>query len=186
MGSSSRIFADDSLARNLDLEPDMGKLLLLCCVLGASACATAAPGAGPDAANAVSAADRNAVIAAVQSLFDAMRARDTTALRAAFVPGAQLVSITPVTGAEPRVRTQPLAGFVTSIGAEPQELVERMWDPRVEIAGDLASLWAPYDFRIGTTFNHCGHDAVHLVRTPQGWKIAGITYTAIRTGCATR
>jgi len=163
----------------------MRKLLLLCCAIAASACATV-PGTGANAANAASTADRNAVIAAVQSLFDAMRTRDTTALKAAFVPGAQLVSISQVTGAEPRVQTQPLAGFVTRIGTAPQELFERMWDPRVEIAGDLASLWAAYDFRIGATFSHCGHDAVHLVRTSQGWKITGITYTSIRTGCATQ
>jgi len=142
-----------------------------------------ATGARQPIQDPVSAADRAEVIAAVQTLFDAMRTRDTVAIRAAFTPGAQLVSIRPVPGAPARHRTQTLAAFVTSIGSAPEELHERMWDPRVEIAGDIASLWAPYDFRRGASFSHCGHDAVHLVRTAEGWKIAGIAYTVITTGC---
>jgi hypothetical protein len=163
----------------------MQKLLLLCCVVGGAACA---PGtvARSTPAEPVSTADRGAVIAAVQSLFDAMRTRDTVALRAGFTPGAQLISIRTVAGAPSRQQTTPLSAFITSIGRPGEELVERMWDPRVEVAGDIASLWAPYDFRIGSNFSHCGHDAVHLVRTPDGWKIAAITYTVVTTGCAGR
>lgn len=160
----------------------MKRLLMLFGAVGALGCA-AAPGARRPALNAASAADRDAVIGAVQTLFDAMRARDTSAIRAVFTPGAQLVSVRAVPGAPARFQTQPLAAFVASIGRASEELVERMWDPRVEVAGDIASLWAPYDFRIGANFSHCGHDAVHLVRTAEGWKIAGITYTVITTGC---
>lgn len=160
----------------------MKQVLLTCLTVVTLGCATA-PATGAGAAP-VSAADRDAVIAAVNSLFTAMRTRDTTAIRALLIPNTQLVSVRTVPGSPPHVQAQPLSAFVTAIGGEPEELVERMWDPRVEIAGDMASLWAPYDFRIGARFNHCGHDAVHLVRTPTGWKISGITYTVITTGCS--
>lgn len=160
----------------------MQRLLMFLGALGAMGCApvTSARQPAPDAA---ATADRAAVIAAVQTLFDAMRTRDTIAIRAAFTPGAQLVSIRSVPDAPARFQTQPLAAFVRSIGGAPEELVERMWDPRVEIAGDIASLWAPYEFRRGAAFSHCGHDAVHLARTAEGWKIVGIAYTVITTGC---
>jgi hypothetical protein len=164
----------------------MNRLLLLCGALGALGCAAATSARRPDAnaaSAAVSAADREAVIAAVQALFDAMRTRDTMAIKATFAPNAQLVSIRSVPGAPPRVNVVPVSAFAASIGRATEELVERMWDPRVEVGGDMASLWAPYDFRRGSSFSHCGHDAVHLVRTADGWKIAGITYTAITTDC---
>lgn len=161
----------------------MRKLFFLCCALAGTACA-AATSAGPAPAGPASATDRAAVVAAVQSLFDAMRTRDTIALRAGFTPNAQLISIRAVPGAPARHQVTPLSAFVTSIGRPGEELVERMWNPRVEVAGDIASLWAPYDFRIGSNVSHCGHDAVHLVRTPDGWKIAAITYTVVTTGCA--
>lgn len=169
------------------LEPSfpMRRFFLLCCALVGTACA-AASNTSPVTGEPASAADRAAVIAAVQSLFDAMRTRDTLALRAGFTPGAQLISIRAVPGAPARQQVTPLSAFITSIARPGEELVERMWDPRVEVAGDIASLWAPYDFRIGNSFSHCGHDAVHLLRTPDGWKIAAITYTVVTTGCATQ
>lgn len=163
----------------------MKALLFLCCALAGSACATpTTTRAGK--ADAASAADRAAVIAAVQSLFDAMRTRDTVALRAGFTPTAQLISLRAVPGAPTRHQAMPLSAFIASIGRPGEELVERMWNPRVEVAGDIATLWAPYDFRIGNAFSHCGHDAVHLVRTPDGWKIAALTYTVVTTGCVAR
>lgn len=163
----------------------MKKLFALCCTLAGMACSAAA-NSGQPTPEPVSATDRAAVIAAVESLFDAMRTRDTIALRAGFTPNAQLISIREVPGAPARYQVAPLSAFVTSIGRPGDELVERMWSPRVEVAGDLASLWAPYDFRIGSSFSHCGHDAVHLVRTPGGWKIAALTYTVVTAGCESR
>lgn len=164
----------------------MKRLFILCGALGAIGCAPAATGGrSAGGTGAVAAADRDAVIAAVQSLFDAMRARDTVAIKAAFAPGAQLVSIRSVPGTPPRVNVVSVPAFAASIGRATEELVERMWDPRVELAGDMASLWAPYDFRIGTGFSHCGHDAAHLVRAADGWKIAAITYTVTTVGCTT-
>lgn len=163
----------------------MKRLLLLCGTLGAVGCAAAGTVARPAGADAVSAADRDAVIAAIQALFDAMRTRDTVAIKAAFTPNAQLVSIRSAPGAPPRVNVASVSAFTASIGRATEELVERMWDPRVEVAGDIASLWAPYDFRIGSSFTHCGHDAAHLVRTAEGWKIGAITYTATTAGCTT-
>jgi len=130
--------------------------------------------------------DRIDVTRAVESLFAAMRSRDTTAIRAAFAPNSQLVSIRTALGSPPRVQVTPVSAFITSIGRATEALDEKMWDPRVEVAGDMASLWAPYDFRIGTTFSHCGHDAVHLARTAEGWKVVGVTYTVITAGCSAR
>lgn len=56
-----------------------------------------------------------------------------------------------------------------------------MYDPVVEHHGDFAQLWAYYDFSLGDSLSHCGHDAIQLVRESGQWRILGITYT--RTGC---
>lgn len=160
----------------------MKRSVLLLTVLSALGCAAAVQ----QPAGTVASADREAVAAVVQGLFDAMRSRDTVALKAAFTPTAQLISIRTVAGAPARFQTQPLAAFVTAIAASRDELVETMWDPRVEVAGDIASLWAPYNFRRGAAFSHCGHDAAHLVRTEAGWKISALTYTVVTTGCGAR
>jgi hypothetical protein len=62
--------------------------------------------------------------------------------------------------------------------------LERMWDPEVRVRGAIAQLWTRYDFHGNGTFSHCGVDAFNLVKTDEGWKIAGAMWTVERTGCA--
>jgi len=45
-------------------------------------------------------------------------------------------------------------------------------------------VWTPYDFWVDGKFSHCGIDIFDLVKTAEGWKISGATYTVERTGCA--
>jgi hypothetical protein len=62
-------------------------------------------------------------------------------------------------------------------------MLERMWDARVLIHGRIAVLWTPYDFHRDGKFSHCGVDAFSLVKTDDGWKIAGFIYTVEPEGC---
>jgi hypothetical protein len=134
-------------------------------------------------AQATSAADSTAVVAAVDRLFDAMAHRDTTAARAVLMPGSQLISIRP--GAEPAApRRQADSTFLRSLAGGGPRLLERMWTPAVLVHGAIAVVWAPYDFHIDGKFSHCGVDTFGLVRTATGWQISGISYTVEQTGCA--
>ena len=58
-----------------------------------------------------------------------------------------------------------------------------MWHPRVELHGDVASVWAPYDFHRDGAFSHCGVDAFTLLRGDGGWVITGATYTVETADC---
>ena len=149
--------------------------------LGAQAAAPAAPPAD-------TAADRQAIEAVVTKLFDAMRARDTAAMRAAFVPGAALATTGTNAQGVPTVRFDSLGAFLRSVGSAPADLVldERLYDPRVTVADGLASLWVEYDFYAGPRFSHCGVDAAHLARTADGWRIVALADTRRREGCPTR
>lgn len=74
-----------------------------------------------------------------------------------------------------RLRRQTtVSAFVTSIARNQEDLLERMWNPKVEVQGNLASLWAPYDFHIGGRFSHRGTDALHLLRAN------GVDYCSLR------
>lgn len=128
--------------------------------------------------------DEQAVIAAVQRLFDAMRSRDTAAMRSVFTAEARLVGQAMSEG-RPVVRVTPASQFVAGIGrmTEPRELIERVYAPKVFIDGDLASYWAFYTLHVGDEFIHCGVDAAHLFRTPDGWKIASLADTRRTTNC---
>ena len=138
----------------------------------------------PRPAAAQTAADTSGVLAAVQGLFDAMAARDSVAL-AAHVARDGFFAVVVVEGdSVTRLAHQPLAGFITSIGAPGPLLRERIWQPRVFIDGPFAMVWTPYDFHVGERFNHCGTDVFTLARTPAGWLITGGSYTIQQNGCS--
>ena len=151
-----------------------------CAVL--AGCAPAGMASSGTAAGASSPTDLP-VIQAAEALFAGMEARDTAALRRLFTADARIVSIRVQPGSEPVVQTRPVADFIASVGRSTEVLRERMWDPRVEVEGEMATLWAPYDFHLGERFSHCGVDAFDYVRTSFGWQIVALSYTVQTTGC---
>jgi hypothetical protein len=122
------------------------------------------------------------VLAVVQATFDAMRDKDGDRLRGLFHAEARLFS-TGLREGPPSIAVTTLDDFVESVSASPDFLDERFHDPEVRIEGNLASVWTPYTFHRGEVFNHCGIDAIHLIRDESGWKIVGLAYTRTRDGC---
>lgn len=125
--------------------------------------------------------DHDAAYAVVKQLFDGMRARDTTAMRAAFVPNASMQSL-----AAGGVRFESVDGWIRSIATAPAGLVldERLANPQIHIDGDLANIWVDYWFFAGERFSHCGVDAILLARRDGGWRIFSVVDTRHREGCA--
>lgn len=127
------------------------------------------------------------VLAVVQRMFDAMRSRDTVALRSVFAPGARLVGMRPGQGGGERVQELTAEQFVRFVANDRRaEWIERMWEPEVRITGTLAAVWTAYDFHFAREFSHCGHDAFQLLKLPEGWKIVSIADTFVREGCLRR
>jgi len=123
------------------------------------------------------------VFAVVQQLFNGMREKDSTKMRATLHPEARLVT-TGVRDSVPTVGlvspTQWLAGVA---GASASLLDERLRNPVVHVDAGLASVWAEYTFYIDGRMSHCGVDLFHLVRTAEGWKIIDLADTRHREGC---
>jgi hypothetical protein len=139
-------------------------------------------GTAPIAEVKPSAADTAAVVAALQRVFDAMRAKDSLALKQAFVPEGQLIGIRNETAEWHPLRAD---AWATQIAASqrPGALDEKMIKPEVRISDNLATVWTWYDFHIGEQFSHCGIDAAQLVKTTAGWKVLQITYTVRQSPC---
>jgi hypothetical protein len=155
--------------------PDAMMLLLALCAL-----ALAAPPVAP-----AQQADPE-IRRTVDRMFDAMRSRDTAALRAVFDTGARLMTTATSREGKPVLRVTPIDRFIQSIGAAPAgtKLDERIFDVEVRQSDYLATVWARYAFYAGEQFSHCGYDAFHLFKSEQGWRIIAIADTQRREGCA--
>jgi hypothetical protein len=131
--------------------------------------------------------DRAAVMAVVDELFNAMRAGDSTRVRAVFLPGATLV--TSAVGARGQVIAQrgTVDDFTKAVGTpHAQVFDERLGPPTIHVADGLASVWVDYSFFLGNTFSHCGVDAMHLAKTATGWKIVNLADTRTKEGCTVK
>jgi hypothetical protein len=125
-------------------------------------------------------ADEKDTIAAVQRVFDGMKAHDAGMIRSIMLPDARLYAIRD-TGA---TVSTAAADFATQIAANKSELLERFTArPQALIRGRMAQVWGEYEFLRDGKFNHCGVDSVSLLKTADGWKIAAIVYTSETTGC---
>ena len=125
--------------------------------------------------------DSAAITGIVTRLFDAMRARDTTTMRALFVPNASMQSLR-----DTAVTFDKIDGWIAGVARAPQGVIldERLGPQTVHVDGNLATVWVDYWFYVGPRFSHCGVDAFQLARIGGAWKIFSVVDTRRTAGCA--
>ena len=147
---------------------------------GDGSSAPAAEAAPPETPHMPSDGDRAAILATVQSLFDALGERDTDLLREVLHPDILMRSVERSAAGERSASTSTLEGMVARLEAEGPRMTERMWDPEVRISGDLATVWTPYDFYVGDDLSHCGADAFILMRDGGSWQVTSLSWTRLQ------
>ena len=125
------------------------------------------------------AAEQEAVLKTVQAFFDTMSARDVDGARKVLQEQGRFHAMRLRDG-KPDVRAFSNEEYFADLQASKQTMRERIWNPEVRVHGPIASMWAPYDFWIDGKFSHCGVDQFDLIKTADGWKIAGGVYTVER------
>lgn len=118
----------------------------------------------------------------VRSALTALGHQDTTALRRFLAPEFRAV-VTVVQDGRPGVQVTTLAELIGQLGRATGRLDERLADPRVHIAGNLAEVSGSYESYRDGAFSYCGEDAFHLVRLPGGWRIVQVASSVRQEGC---
>lgn len=130
-------------------------------------------------------AEKAAVMAVVQKLFDGMRAGDSSMVRSVFAPNVRMITVAPRQGVMTASVTNGADNFAKAVGTPHAEVWdERIANEKVEIDGALASVWVDYAFFRGTTFSHCGVDHFLLTKDSAGkWTILELADTRRNSGC---
>lgn len=127
-----------------------------------------------------------AVLQPIKALFDGMRAADSSAVRAAFYPGASMQTTFTNRAGQPTLRAGSLDQFVQQVGGStPHTLNEQIWHYDVRMDGHLATVWTPYTFFVGERLSHCGVNAFQLFHSEAGWRILQVTDTRHSEACQT-
>ncbi len=139
-------------------------------------------GPGHDAVAFEGNPERDAVLAVVARSFEAISAKGEESAkiwREVLLPEGSMSSVRLRDGAL-AVNVQDFAAHFQDLAdrPDPRPSLERLWDPTVLVDGDVAMVWARYDFWLDGELSHGGTDVVVLLRTNDGWRIASFAWTA--------
>jgi hypothetical protein len=120
--------------------------------------------------------DRDAVLKVVQIFFDTMTARDVEGARKVLVPQGRFHAMDM---RQPKSDPQSFTNeeYFARLQQSKRTSRERIWNPDVRVHGLIATVWAPYDLWVDGKYSHCGVDVFDLIKTDEGWKIAGGAFT---------
>ncbi len=127
-----------------------------------------------------------AIRTVIDQLFRGMELGDSAMVRQCFANPTTMVTIkTDPSGNAEVVRVPSMDGFVKAVGSPRAEIwKEEIWNLKITVDGALAQAWCDYAFYVGNTFSHCGVDAFHLFKGPEGWRIFHIADTRKTSGCS--
>jgi hypothetical protein len=77
---------------------------------------------------------------------------------------------------------QDLLNAISNIPAD-QIWEEKILGYNVQIDGNLAHVWTPYEFWLNGAFSHCGVNSFQLIKMEETWKIIYLIDTRRREGC---
>jgi hypothetical protein len=72
---------------------------------------------------------------------------------------------------------------LTTPGGGGDPFIERYWSPVVQVRGDLAMVWAPYELRDNGKVVHCGIDAFDMVKIGGAWRVGNLLSTMEPDSC---
>jgi len=130
-------------------------------------------------------AEEAAVLAPINAMFAALTARDAAAILAQVRPDGSATVVEERPDGTRAVRRMSWQQFAGGIKPGHERLEERIYAPAVEIDGDVAMVWARYDFRIDGKLSHCGYDHFDLVREAGRWRVLNVTWSSRTTACPT-
>ena len=126
----------------------------------------------------------DSVKAAVNKLFDGMKASDGAMVKAAFADSAVLQTISRDKEGKLKVQNESVADFADFVSKQPKGVSdERITFDVVKVDGPLAIVWTPYKFYFKDAFSHCGVNSFQVVRFGNEWKIQYLIDTRRRKGC---
>lgn len=124
--------------------------------------------------------EENHIKETINNLFIGMKNADAKMVNSAFSEQAILQTISK----DRTVKTDELKGFVSSIsGFAKDDLDERIIYSSIQIDGNLASVFTPYEFYFKGKFSHCGANSFQLVKQNNTWKIQYLIDTRRKENC---
>lgn len=122
----------------------------------------------------------------IDTFFEGFHKRDTLLIKSVMVENLPNQTVFTTKEGSPKVIEGNMTEFLKAIANRPADQIweEKLLDYKVQIDGNLAHVWTPYEFWFNGTFSHCGANAFTLANTETGWKIVYLIDSRRREGCS--
>lgn len=118
--------------------------------------------------------------------FEAFHKQDTTALKTMVKGNIKLQSISVNKEGKTVLNESRYEKFVKSIASIPKDntFEEKLLSFRIQVDGNMANAWTPYEFWYNGKLSHCGVNSFQLIKDNDQWKIIYLVDTRRKEGCA--
>ena len=129
--------------------------------------------------------EKDAVKATIENFFEAFHKQDTVALKTMAKGNINLQSISVNRKGKTVLQENDYQSFIKSIASIPKDntFEEKLLDFSIQIDGQMANAWTPYEFWYNGNFSHCGVNSFQLIKEEETWKILYLVDTRRREGC---
>ncbi|NAS30078.1 nuclear transport factor 2 family protein [Flavobacteriaceae bacterium R38] len=128
---------------------------------------------------------KDEVKATIEKFFDGFHKGDTTIIKSTLAN--QVVVQTAFKNGEGKdiLNNGSMENFLKAIATRPED---QKWDERllsysIQVDGNMANAWTPYEFWFNGEFRHCGVNSFQLFKDNGTWKIIYLIDTRRRAGC---
>lgn len=121
----------------------------------------------------------------VETFFDGFHQQDSLIIKKMVIKDVILQTIGTDKEGNTIIRTEEFGSFIKSIVSIPkdQTFEEKLLSFNIQMDGDMAHVWTPYEFWFNGAFSHCGVNSFQLVKLKGDWKIIYLIDTRRKTGC---
>jgi len=122
---------------------------------------------------------------AIKTFFQGFHAQDTLALQNSVSKAMVLQNISKDSVGNTIVKSMPFNDFAIGIAGIPKttKFEEKLKSFNIQVDGNMANAWTPYEFWLNDTFHHCGVNSFQLVKYGEDWKIVYLIDTRREQDC---
>ena len=121
----------------------------------------------------------------IQNFFEAFHKQDTLQLKTFAKGNITMQSVSINKDGKTVLTTENYNTFLRNIAGIPKEnkFEEKLIDFKINVDGNMATAWTPYEFWYKGNFSHCGVNSFQLIKENKTWKIIYLLDSRRRNGC---
>ena len=125
------------------------------------------------------------VKAAVDTFFEGFHKKDTTLMKSVITDKVLIQTAYKNKEGKDVLVTDELGKLIEAIASRPADHKwdERLLDCIIQVDGNMAHAWTPYEFWFNGEFSHCGVNSFQLFKEGETWKIIYLIDTRRKSDC---